>query len=186
VPPSEYNNKGKPTEYIHPMSRIKLDDRIENAMNAFFETEPDGSHFALTYTGDATALVADETTFAEKADKWTRISREVLLFGPGTFLLFYATLAVIFFYPAFGVSFQSLLMILVPAFLTYAGVGSLMKIKNLAVPATVIVMAAGVAFIASLFPTKEQPNMYFWYSIYLFPNALIAGKLVQGWVSAKK
>lgn len=169
------------------MSRIKLDDRIENAMNAFFETEPDRSQFAMNYTGHAdAALVADERTFTEKADKWTGILREVLLFGPGIFLLFYATLAVIFFYPTLGVTFQSVVMILVPAFLTYAGSGSIKKIKNLAIPATVIAMAAGVAFLASLFPTKEQPNMYFWYSIYLFPNALIAGKLVQSWVSDKK
>ena len=168
------------------MSKIKLDDRIENAVNAFFETEPDRSHFALTYTGQETALAAEKIAFSERADKWIRVLRELFLFGPGTFFLFYATLAVIYFYPKLGFTFQSVLMILVPAFLTYAGLGNLKKIKNLAIPATVIAMAAGVAFLASLFPTNEQPNMYFWYSIYLFPNALIAGKLVQSWVSDKK
>jgi len=167
------------------MSRIKLDDRIENAMNAFFETEPDRSQFALTYTGDATALVADETTFTEKADKWTGILREVLLFGPGAFFLFYMTLTVIYLYPEAGITLR-LFLVLAAVFVTYAGSGSIRKLRNLAVPGTVIIMAAAVAVISSLFPAKEQANVYFWYSIYLFPNVLIAGKLVQGWVADKK
>ena len=77
-------------------------------------------------------------------------------------------------------------MIACPAFLTHAGCGNIKKIKNLAVPATVIIMAAAVAVISSLFPGKEQSDIYFWYSIYLFPNVLIAAKLMQGWVSDKK
>lgn len=168
------------------MSKIKLDDRIESAMNAFFETEPDRSQFALTYTGNDTALVADKATFAEKADKWIGILREIFMFGPGTFILFYMTLTVIFFYPTVGISFQGFMTFFFGLFLTYAGSGSIKNIKNLAVPATVIAMAVAVVLFSSLFVGKEKSDLYFWYSIYLLPNVLIAAKLVQGWVSDKK
>lgn len=168
------------------MSKIKIDARVENAMNAFFETKTDPGNFALTYTGNETALVANQPSFAEKADKWSGILREIFLFGPGTFLLFYLTLAAIFFYPEIGFRLQILLMIAVPAFLTYAGSGTLKQTKNLAVPATIIAMAVAVAVVSSLFSGKLQAEMYFWYSIYFFPIVLIAGKLVQIWVADKK
>jgi hypothetical protein len=168
------------------MSKIKLDDRVENAISAFFESQPDHSRFELTYTGSDAALIADDTTFSEKAGKWTGILREIFLFGPGAFFLFYMTLTVIDLYPEAGITFGEVFWVLASAFLIYAGTGSIQKPKNLAVPATVITMAVAVALISSLFPSKEQSNIYYGYSIYLFPNVLIAGKLMQGWVSDKK
>ncbi len=166
------------------MSNIKLDDRIENAMNAFFETETDRGEFALAYGGNETAIAADDTAFSEKADKWTGWLRGLFLFLPGAFVLFYMTLTIIFFYP--GLSFQGLFMFFSGIFLTYAGSGTLKNMKNLAVPGSIIAVAAAVAIVSSLFPAKAQPDLYFWYSIYLFPNALIAAKLIQAWVSDKK
>ena len=168
------------------MSKIKFDDRIENAVNAFFDVEPDRSLVAMTYTGYDAALVADETTFAEKADKWTGILREIFMFGPGTFFLFYLTLTIAFFYPTLGISFQGGLMYCFSGFLIYAGSGSINKIKNLAVPATVIVLALAVVFFSSFIAGRELSDLYFWDSIYIFPMVLIVAKLVQMWVSDKK
>ena len=164
------------------MSKIKYDDRIENALNAFFETEPDRRQFALTYTGNDTALVADHETPAEKADKWSGILREIFMFGPGTFALFYMTLTAVFFYPSVGPSLTSYFLAI---FLTFAGSGSITKIKNLVVPGMVIALALAVVFISSFFPGRERADRYFWDSIYLFPVVLISTKLVQGWVSDK-
>lgn len=70
------------------MSNIKLDDRIENAMNAFFESEPEHGEFALAYAGNETAVTADETTFTEKADRWTGWLRDLFLFGQELFCCF--------------------------------------------------------------------------------------------------
>jgi hypothetical protein len=165
------------------MNKLKIDERIENAMNAFFENEPDTGHFTMTYTGNETALLNAEISFAEKADRWSGILREITMFGPGTFSLFYLTLTIAFFYPTLGFSFQGGLMYLFAVFLTYAGSGNINKLKNLAVPGTVIAMALGVVFFALLFPGGELADIYFWYSIYLFPIVLIAAKLVQAWVS---
>ena len=90
------------------MNKIKIDERIDNAVNAFFETEPNRSHFELTYTGGESALAADNATFTEKADKWSRILREVFMFGPGTFSLFYLTLMMVFFIRQSGSVFTSI------------------------------------------------------------------------------
>ena len=164
------------------MKKIKVDERIEKAINAFFETEPDRSHFELTYTGGKTALVADERTFTEKADQWSGILRELFMFGPGTFVLFYMTLTSVFYYPSVGNSLPKYLMAI---FVTYAGSGSIKEFKNLVVPGTVIALALAVAFFSSLVLGRALADRYFWDSIYLLPVVLVVAKLVQGWVADK-
>ncbi len=168
------------------MKKTKIDARIENAMNAFFETPPDHGQFALTYTGP-TALAANETSFSEKADKWSGILRELFMFGPGTLCLFCGTLTSVFFFGAVGRSFgfDWVLTCLLFVFLTYAGSGSIKNYKNLAVPGIVITMSLAIAVVPSLILGKELADQYFWHSMYLFPLVMISAKLVQGWVRDK-
>jgi hypothetical protein len=168
------------------MSKTKLDDRLENALNAFFETEPEPNRFELAYSGQTTALVSTDATFSEKANKWSGILRELLMFGPGTFALFYMTLATAFFFPSIGLSFQGLFMLLSAVFLTYAGSGSLKTIKNLTVPLSIVVMALAVVSFSLLFFGRQDLGIYFWYSIYFFPLVLIFAKVVQALVADKE
>ena len=165
------------------MSKTKLDDRLENALNAFFENEPEPNRFELAYSGQPAALVSTEPTFTEKADKWSGIARELLMFGPGTLALYYVTLATAFFFPMIGMSFQGLFLLLSAGFLTYAGSGSLKNIRNLFVPVSVAVIALAVVSLSLLFFGRQDAGVYFWYSIYLFPLVLIMAKIVQGWVA---
>lgn len=167
------------------MSKTKLDDRIENAVNAFFENAPEPSKYPMTYTGE-TALVGDEKPFTEKADKWQWLLREVLLFGPGCIAVFYITLIMVLFYPTMGIGIPGVLMYLFGAFLSYAGSGSLTKVKNLAVPASVTVLALAFAFISPLILDREVGHIFMWDSIFLFPLVLIVAKLVQLGVADKK
>ena len=167
------------------MSKPKFDDRLENALNAFFETEPEPNRFELAYSGQPTAIASTDATFTEKANKWSGILRELLMFGPGTFALFYLTLAAAFFYPTIGLSLQGLFMLLSAVFLTYAGSGSLKSIKNLTVPLSIVVLALAVVSFSLLFFGRQDAGIYFWYSIYLFPLVLVVAKLVQGWVADK-
>jgi hypothetical protein len=165
------------------MSKTKLDDRIENAMNAFFETEPEPNRFELTYSGHSETITSAEPTFSAKAERWTGIARELLMFGPGTFMLFYVTLSLVFFYPPMGISFQGLFLFLSAAFLTFAGSGSIAKFKNIAVPLSIVAMALAVVPFSLLLFGRQDADIYFWYSIYLFPVVMIAAKVVQGWVA---
>lgn len=168
------------------MTKPKFQDRIDNAVNAFFEPEQDRSKFALTYTGFDSTLLTDEPPFTERADKWLRILREVSMFGPGTFALFYLTLTITFFYPTLGISFQGILMYVFAVFLVYAGSGSISKVKNLAVPASVILLGLAFAFLSPILIGRELVDLYFWDSIYLFPFVLVVAKLVQIFVSDEK
>ncbi len=77
-------------------------------------------------------------------------------------------------------------MLAATAFITYAGAGDIRNTKNLAVPATVIVVAAAVAIIRSIIPVPEYLSPYFSYALYSFPIALIAAKLMQMWLSEKE
>lgn len=168
------------------MSKIKLDDRIENAMNAFFETEPAQGSLAMKYGVHDELVVPAKPAFSEKARRWSGRLRELLLFGPGTLFLYFITLAMISFYAEFGIPLYGLFMMSMAVFMTYAGAGDIRKTKNLAVPATVIVVASTVAAIRSIFPVPEYLSPYFSWAIYSFPVALIAAKLVQMWLAEKE
>ena len=161
------------------MSKIKLDDRLQSALNAFIDLEPGDRSFA---TNKAVAIgfsLPTTQTFIQKADKWSKVLRELLLFGPGVFCLYSITLMVIFFYPEAGLTFGGLFMLAAASFITYAGSGDLRKINNLAVPATVIAGAATVSIIRSLFPVPDYLRQEFSYAFYLFPFTLVLAKLVQ-------
>lgn len=168
------------------MSKLKLDDRIENAMNAFFETEPAHGSLTMKYGVHDELLISPEAAFSKKAGKWSALLRELVLFGPGTFFLYCITMILIFFYPTVGIPIPGLFMLASAAFMTLAGAGDIRNTKNLAVPATVIVVASAVSAIRSLFPVPEYLSPYFSWAIYSFPVALIAAKLVQMWLAEKE
>ena len=164
------------------MSKVKLDERIENAVNAFFDAGIDKEDFAVAIS-DERALVTAESE--SPAERWTLAARDVLLFGPGSFLLYFATLAAIFFYPEFGLSFPGLFLVLSGVFLCYSGAGKLTDARNLVVPAAIVAVAVLVAAIALFFPSEGRSDIYFWYSIFAFPISLIASKILQSWVKDK-
>ncbi|MFZ1701669.1 MAG: hypothetical protein WBO10_10415 [Pyrinomonadaceae bacterium] len=170
------------------MNKVKFDERIENALNTFFENEPDRSRFELAYNGQVSALVGPDPEVSENVDKWSRLLREVFMFGPGAFGLFFMTLSVITFYPTLGLGFQGFMTFLFTAFLTFAGAGSIFKAKNLVVPGTVmgtaIVVAIGFS-ILSRFLGIDEGKLYFSYGLYLFPVVLVLAKLAQGSVAEK-
>lgn len=168
------------------MSKLKLDERIENAMNAFFASAPEHGPPSVTYDVDNEIVITPTPAFSKKVDKWSALLRELLFFGPGTFFLYFTTLIVIFFYPVVGLSVAGFFMMAAAAFITYAGLGDLRQIKNLAVPATVVASAAFVSAIRSIFPVPEHLSPYFSWAIYSFPLVLFAAKLVQMWVAERK
>jgi len=168
------------------MSKVKLDDRIENAMNAFFETEHAHGSLTMTYGVPDELVIPVQQPFSEKASRWSGLLRELLLFGPCSLFLYFITLAMIFFYAEFGIPFYGLFMLATAAFMTYAGLGDIRNTKNLAVPATVIIVASAVAAIRSVLPVPDYLSPYFSWAIYSFPVALIAAKLVQMWLAEKE
>lgn len=161
------------------MQKVKLEDRIENAVNAFFETHQKAE--LAVYEDDSLTVPDGEPTFSEKAVNWVDISRQVFLLLPGAFLLFYVTLLAIFFYGEIGWTFQMFFMFSAGIFLCWAGSGSLKKTWNLLVPMSVILVASIAAMVFSFFPPSMEPSLYFQYSIYLFPIVLVVAALTKRW-----
>ncbi|MBX3296827.1 MAG: hypothetical protein KF762_14080 [Acidobacteria bacterium] len=107
-------------------------------------------------------------------DRWSSVVRLALLFLPGSFLLYYSVLSAFFFAAEFGITFQMVFMILAGAFMCFAGVGKINEKHGLYAPLAVTASASLVALFASVFSGETESNLYFWYSIYFFPVALIA------------
>jgi hypothetical protein len=162
------------------MKKVKTDQRIENAFNAFFETDNDKTLTALTYSGE-TALRQDVPieTFTQKADKWFGIFKKAFLFLPGTFLLFEATLTSVYFYNNFGMNLWFLFWFASGGFMVWAGLGDLKNKKHLLMPLSIISITLVFSILLSFLPQSLQPAGFFEYSIYLFPLALITPILVK-------
>lgn len=162
------------------MKKIKIEERLENAVNAFFETNADKNAEALVFAdGSAVLRNAESASFTEKAEFWTNAARQVFLFLPGAFLLYLTTLASVFFYSDLGLTPQMLFLIPASGFFCWVGLGSLKNKKNLLVPSSIFLGAALLGILFSFFPNAAQPALYFNYSIYFFPPVLIISKLLQ-------
>lgn len=168
------------------MKKTKLIERIENARNAFFELNDEKDSETLVSAYGSHALENTEcAAFSEKAGPWMNIARQVFLFLPGAFLLFFTPLAVTFFAPQIGFSLQMLFWLLTGTFSCLIGLGSLRNTKNLLIPFSIILFSAVLGILFSLFPGNLQAALYFEYSIYLFPFVLAGSKVLKDSIDDK-
>lgn len=120
---------------------------------------------------------SSELQFQSNVDRWSSVVRLALLFLPGSFLLYYSFLSAFFFAAESGLTFQMVFMILAGAFMCFAGVGKINEKQGLYAPLAIATAASVVALFASMFSDETGSNIYFWYSIYFFPVALIAAAI---------
>lgn len=168
------------------MKKVRIDERLENVFDTFFDAGDDKNLKALVLADGAGVLQNEEqTAFIEKGEFWINIARQAFLFLPGAFLLFFATLSSIFFFPNFGFNWQMLFWLFTGGFLCFVGLGSMKDIKNLLIPLSIILFSTVIAISFALFPSSAQPTLYFEYSIYLFPLVLIVSRLLKSWIDDK-
>ena len=173
------------------MKKIKLETRLENAVNAFFENEEQFENSQLTFNHNS-ALFPNEKakTLTEKAETFVNIAKQIFIFVPSAFFLYFMTLMFAYF-PLYYLSFEMMIGMFIwlaaGSFMTLAGIGSVKELKNLIVPATIISFAAifGAAVSFLPLPREIKESICFYYSIYLFPIALILAGLAKNWVSQK-
>ena len=177
------------------MKKVKLETRLENAVNAFFKDEHQFKNTQLSYFAETELLANERTkTFTEKADSFISPLKYIFFFLPGSFALYFFTLLNTYFFSYFGFDSVSIgiflgmcLYMLAFGFMTLVGIGSIKEIKNLVVPFTIICFAAIFGIITLLLPIDEKTkeNICFYYSAFLFPVALIIANLVKNWVNEK-
>ena len=167
------------------MKKTKIEQRIENAVNAFFDNESLNENKLSFVNNSALLKEKSSTSFTEKADAFVKILKQVFLFFPGTFVLFNLSLifTIFTFNPSIGALFHPerlALALLVSAFMTMFGLGDIKKVKHLIIPVSIMLFAfiSGffIAFSASAFKVLDN------YAAYLFPLALIVPFLAKGWI----
>lgn len=174
------------------MKKTTVSERLQNAYDAFFETGGGADDNlqeinTLTLTSEASLLKNEEAKlFSRKADLIVKILKQIFLLLPGVFILYFGVFAAVYFYHLEGLNLQMLFWLSAGVFMTWAGSGSLKETKKLFVPLLIITISLVLAAVFSVFSESLQPDLYFFYSIYLFPLILIAVKLAGNWLSDKE
>lgn len=165
------------------MKKTKIEQRFENAVNAFFDNENTTQYSPSVYEGNVNLMQAESPKkFTKKADLLVKILKRTFLFFPGAFVLFHLTLASTVValdasawlnYP-----FKLALVLLVSAFMVMFGLGNIRNGRHLLIPASILFSAVSFGLVISLLDDslKIMEN----YAIYLTPLALVIPILVKG------
>lgn len=189
------------------MKKVKIKERFEKAVEAFFENEEQFENSQIVLNNTGSALLADqpERETAEKADSIISFVKLVFLFVPGAFFLYRFLMIFVFYTMYQGIEFRSnlglhdllffkffldnpvsgIFFVLAGIFMTFIGIGSLRETKNLVVPGVIISFSLLLGLLFSWGLTEPLRGMVvMYYSVYLFPIILIvAGFIKRDWVN---
>ena len=163
------------------MKKTKIQQRIKNAVNAFFDNEQENfGENSISFVNDSAVLKREtDALFSEKGDLLIKMLKRTFIFLPGAFYLFFGTIYVVFF-EYFPENPRSVLAaFLVGSFMTIFGIGNIKNLKHLAIPLSIV--AVGITTF-SLFSMLGILKYIFEFDIYVFPIALIAPFLAKSLV----
>jgi hypothetical protein len=175
------------------MNETKLKQRIENAIDAFFDNGISTESNSLTFGNESGSLRNQiSEIFVEKADFLVKILKQVFFFFPSTFVLFIVSFAftVISINNPINATMPEgriywiILWFSAAVFMSWFGLGDLRKSKHFVIPASIIgtgfVVGAISGILSFVFPQLQ--NMIFGgaYPLYLFPLALVVPFLAKG------
>ena len=187
------------------MRKVKLDTKSEKSAEALFDNEISDRSEALGFAGSASILELDkEKGFSGERKFIINLLKQVFIFLPGTFLLFFMSFgaAIIFMetivyrraletlpddYP---LQFALIgLIVILGTFMTWFGLGDIKNRKHFAIPASLIVSGAITGAVvkaaASVSDLADRMLDDFSYLIYLLPLALIIPILAKSIVDRK-
>jgi hypothetical protein len=168
------------------MKRTTIERRVKNSVTAFFATEEENLNGSQLSFADECSLLSPgpATGFNEKGDTFLKILKQIFLFLPGAFFLYYGS--TFFLYACFITKLNmfgfgsGLVGLAVSSFMTVFGIGSIKNFKHLTIPASICAVSF-LVFILSLLLSSEatQVKFLFEYSVYLFPLVLITAYSVK-------
>lgn len=170
------------------MKEVRLKDRIEKAVEAFFDDE--------RFDNDSSGLTNYETIlptekrplFSESTKTVFNVFRQLFLFLPGTLILYFLSIVLtgfIILRPFTGRRglFPALLIFLATALMTVFGLGDWRNPKHYFIPLSIISIGVVLGIIGSiLFGDFGFGYFLRTYVPYFIPFAFIAPVLVKGWV----
>lgn len=160
------------------MKKTKIEQRIKNAFNAFFEDEFSDEQTSLTVSGNQEIAQTFATTdISQKADKYFGLFKKVFSFLPGVLFLHLAVPATIMF----GLSIWGLFWFAAGIFMVWSGIGDLKNKKHFLLPLSVVFVALifSIPFIISPFSLS---NYYNYFYIGILPLLFIAPILVKNYI----
>ena len=187
------------------MKKAKLDTKSEKSADPSFVSENPDENEALSLTGSAKmAEIKKDEGLADERKSFVTLLKQVLLFLPGTFLLFFMSFGVGIIFMEIVVyrrAFETLpddypfqfalmgLIVLLGTLMTWFGLGDIKNRKHFAIPASLMVSGAVIgAFIKTLSKIWDIADRMlddFSYLIYLLPLALIIPILAKSIVDRK-
>ena len=186
------------------MRKVKLDTRAEKSADAFGDEHSD-ENTALSSANRATILELEkEDTLTDEHKSFIKFLKQVFLFLPGTFLLFFVSFGAAIIFMEIVVFRRALemlpgdfplqfaligLIVFLGTLMTWFGLGDIKNRKHFAIPASLIVTGATLGVIvkatASLSDLADKMLDDFSYLIYLLPLALIIPILTKSVVERK-
>ena len=162
------------------MKKTKIKHRINNAVNAFFNDAPEAFGETDLVTARDSALLKPEIAaeINKKGDRLIKILKRAFLFFPGALYLFFGTQTILSFDFLWN-PVSVLIVFTIGSFLTIFGLGSLKNPKHLAIPLSIVVVAAATF---SIFAAIGGLRYVFDYGVYLFPLALVTPVLVKNFI----
>ena len=161
------------------MKKIKIEQRIKNAVAAFYETERENVEEGLSLFDETALLKAGAAEkISKKGDRLVKILKRAFIFFPGVLYLFFGTF-MIFAFDFLWSPLTILAVFLIGSFLTIFGIGSLKKPKHLVIPLSIVAVAMTAFYTFALLGGLKS---VFEYGIYFFPLALIVPFLAKGLV----
>ena len=159
------------------MKKTKIEQRINNAVNAFFENDQENFDVnSLSFAGDSALLKQDAAEhFNEKGDILVKILKRAFVFFPGALYLFFGTFSILEF-EFLQHPLTILAVFLIGSFMTIFGIGDLKKPKHLAIPLSIVAVGVAAFLIFSVFGNAKDILEY---GIYFFPVALIVSFLAM-------
>ena len=188
------------------MRKVKFDFKAEKSADAFSDNENTDENALLSSVNSTKILELEkESGSTNECKSFRNLLKQIFLFLPGTFLLFFMSFgaAIIFMeIVVYRRAFETLpddfpfqfaligLIILLGTFMTWFGLGDIKNRKHFAIPASLMVAGALTGAIvkatASVSDLADRMLDNFSYLIYLLPLALIVPVLAKGIVDRKR
>lgn len=172
------------------MKKVKIKERFENAVDAFFDDEKLTENTALSFGTETHFYQKDSSkNSSEKFKGWVAFLKQAFLFLPGTFVLFFLSIlftGLLMVVPPGNTKLRLLVAFgvwLVAGLMTVLGLGDWRKPKYFLIPASIISLAGTLAAVSILWNGfRGLVSLLDNYAIYFFPLALIVPFLVKGWL----
>jgi len=187
------------------MRKVKLDTKSEKSADAFFESENPDENAALSFANSAEILELEkERGFTGEHKSFINLLKQVFIFLPGTFLLFFMSFGAAIIFMEIVVFRRALemlpgdfplqfaligLIVFLGTLMTWFGLGDIKNKKHFAIPASLMVTGAIIGAVvkatANMSALADRMLDNFSYLIYLLPLALIIPILAKSVVDGK-